>query len=1211
MRHVQNHSPESLHAKRVWGSIVRAKGFPSFPEWWKSCPFSAPGTPHRIPILPPARVVAQCIFDSMCGALREFEGELQASSRLYAKLKRETNPNAIFQDLRSFHPNGVDVLLQPSHAQVIEVRPEDLSVVLDKPIEIDAQLPVVCRNRALPVIHAEHDCIWLESIDQIGVGSTVTQVSQVGTPDALSKLFLNTWKEMWERHSDVPPDRWRTILDFARRYLPRQQMEWSSLDAAELHHCICHKKSTTSGGLDGVTLADLKAMPGAALQNFTSMYAQAEATGDWPSQVVAGRVSCIPKTSHPEKVLDFRPITVLGLLCRCWSTHHARHAIRGLESILPVGLFGSRPRRFAGQLWSQVLWAVEHAYESAISLCGIIVDLQKAFNFLPRDVIFESCALVGIPFAVLRGWAGALSTMARRFMLNGSLTLPAYSNCGLPEGCALSCLGMMVVDILFHQWMTKFFPLCQPLSYVDDWQVLLSHPEHVLPTFRCLEEFTQAMDLLLDQKKTHSWSVCPRGRQVLRAQGLDLIAHGKNLGAHVQFSRQHTNCVLMERIADVAPLWQKLRLSACGYAQKTRALRSAAWPRCLHGIAATTLSSSTFESLRSGAMRGLRADGAGANPMVHLGLIETVSHDPLCWAILQTCRFVRDCGPQERVEQVMADIVQGISATPANSITHTLCSRLQVLGWHIDELGHVHDVLGSFSLFGVSAPELQYRVEMQWPKVVAAATAHRRCFQGLEMCSPSDTRQWLRTLDTADQALFRKVLNGSHITQDGKTHCDETATDVCPFCMCSDSRYHRFWECVQFDSLRAHICPETLASLRDLPETLTCSGWSLQPSTAWEWDSYFAQLLPPPLPHVSFQGDVHLFTDGSCHDQHVAAKRFAGWSVVEASCEGVHDFSGSRIVDSGVLPGLLQSAVRAEIFAILRALELVQSHNGKVYLWTDCDSVVKKVRRIIAGGHINVNGLHADLWARIRNCIVSRSGPTVITRVAAHQSTDDAPNVFAEWCFRNNGLADRQAVRANATRSEGFWNLWIRHCVALDGITSLNRVAQNLLLRISQEVVRHDAPMQIEMPAVQDLSLPFRLWVAPPVIQIPSAAVRWYGDSVVRRIASWFWQNVWQSEHQLVWVSHFQLYADYMLSSGHPGPIHIGRWLDGTQVSLLELRGFAFKQRTRWFIKVLKEVLRHQGFTPQMAYGRPRSHMVLLHTGIIALPWCPFALGKC
>ena len=34
---------------------------------------------------------------------------------------------------------------------------------------------------------------------------------------------------MWERHGEVPPERWDTILTFAREKLPRQQLHWPAI----------------------------------------------------------------------------------------------------------------------------------------------------------------------------------------------------------------------------------------------------------------------------------------------------------------------------------------------------------------------------------------------------------------------------------------------------------------------------------------------------------------------------------------------------------------------------------------------------------------------------------------------------------------------------------------------------------------------------------------------------------------------------------------------------------------------------------------------------------------------------------------------------------------------------------------------------------------------------------------------------------------------
>jgi hypothetical protein len=62
---------------------------------------------------------------------------------------------------------------------------------------------------------------------------------------------------------------------------------------------------------------------------------------------------------------------------------------------------------------------------------------------------------------------------------------------------------MIVIDTLFHKWMLHFFPLCQPLSYVDDWQIIVADPDRIRGAFDCLESFVQEIDLLLDTENAH------------------------------------------------------------------------------------------------------------------------------------------------------------------------------------------------------------------------------------------------------------------------------------------------------------------------------------------------------------------------------------------------------------------------------------------------------------------------------------------------------------------------------------------------------------------------------------------------------------------------------------------------------------------------------------------------------------------------------------
>ena len=79
--------------------------------------------------------------------------------------------------------------------------------------------------------------------------------------------------------------------------------------------------------------------------------------------------------------------------------------------------------------------------------------------------------------------------------------------------------------------------------------------------------------------------------------------------------------------------------------------------------------------------------------------------------------------------------------------------------------------------------------------------------------------------------------------------------------------------------------------------------------------------------------------------------------------------------------------------------------------------------------------------------------------------------------------------------------------------------------------------------------------------------------------------------------------SNVMWCTGNPGPVYSGSWQDGCAVPHLHLGGFGLKQRTTWFIKVLKQSLRHRFVRLSLGSGRPHSHLFLFHPGILFLLW--------
>jgi hypothetical protein len=94
--------------------------------------------------------------------------------------------------------------------------------------------------------------------------------------------------------------------------------------------------------------------------------------------------------------------------------------------------------------------------------------------------------------------------------------------------------------------------------------------------------------------------------------------------------------------------------------------------------------------------------------------------------------------------------------------------------------------------------------------------------------------------------------------------------------------------------------------------------------------------------------------------------------------------------------------------------------------------------------------------------------------------------------------------------------------MAIDFVEGLNRDVQKVILNISREVVRNDVPVQLEPePQLVADQLPAGPWVQLPVLRIPTAATRWYGDHLVPLILSWFWFALDGSTEPVRWVSHF------------------------------------------------------------------------------------------
>ena len=181
-----------------------------------------------------------------------------------------------------------------------------------------------------------------------------------------------------------------------------------------------------------------------------------------------------------------------------------------------------------------------------------------------------------------------------------------------------------------------------------------------------------------------------------------------------------------------------------------------------HGIAVVHLGQAHYRVLRSGAMRGLRAERKGANPVLHLASGQFLA-DPEAWAICQTFRDAPELGGYERMEQILGLFTDSADMLPKNGPTAVLLSRIRRLGWVVGGGGLIQDSLGTFSLFDAAWDEIGVRMRLAWSHVLSVEAAHRPTFGGLDSVDVVATQQAVEHFSPADQVYLRCHLDGDVI----------------------------------------------------------------------------------------------------------------------------------------------------------------------------------------------------------------------------------------------------------------------------------------------------------------------------------------------------------------------------------------------------------------------------------------------------------------
>ena len=286
----------------------------------------------------------------------------------------------LFQDVKEETSEPVQTLMAVEKVQIqsIETKHEH-QVISIEPNLTNGILAISNHGHEWQPSFDEHGRMILNKNIPLEVGQTLECKHMIGEVQKMFEHFQKEWSQRWSRHDSINDERWKHIIDFAKHAIPPRKFSFEPINLTMWRKVLKSKKRKTAKGPDGISREDLMMLPDDLTQSILDMISTVEQGHAWPTQTMVGIVSSLAKIPNPQFVNHFRPITVLTLCYRVWSSIRARQALRCLAEIAPFSLMGNMPGKSPKLMWYHLQGLIEHAQATNQTIAGGVIDIVKCF----------------------------------------------------------------------------------------------------------------------------------------------------------------------------------------------------------------------------------------------------------------------------------------------------------------------------------------------------------------------------------------------------------------------------------------------------------------------------------------------------------------------------------------------------------------------------------------------------------------------------------------------------------------------------------------------------------------------------------------------------------------------------------------------------------------------------------------------------------------
>ena len=836
--------------------------------------------------------------------------------------------------------------------------------------------------------------------------------------------FEHYWSQFWNR--DPPEDEqddqaWDPLLhSLLNRIPPQTPLAITWTDPHLLTRTIQRLKPFKAVGIDGWRAEELQLLPQEAIHDLANIFAYIWPKGLSTHQMIA-RVILLAKKNPPTSINDGRPITILGYLSRLTSKLIADQLLSHWTQTWPSAISGGLPSRGVQDITFLQQFSIEKAKNRSAPWRGFTLDLIKAFNLLPRRVIYHLLIYHGVPPDSINFWFINLRKMTRRLQVRNCVGPPIHMTTGVPEGDSLSVCAMLVVSSAFY-WTIQS-PTVFPFAYADNWSYLTTNQRDNIVTFRRIQDFVHALRMQIDYAKSWAWGATSEARkdwtEFLLQEFPDnnqvpVLNSTKDLGCMTHYTRHITLGHLKTKIHSAIQRCRRIRRFPTDIPQKARFIQTAVWPHAFFGAETQVVGDSHFRTLRREAAMALVGPESQISSWLAVHIFSKQLQDPLLYVIATALTFLRR----------MYHINHALASEFTHAVTHhtgpaigpagALARYLNLVGWTLQDDGSLClDGYLSISIQHDSLSVIRSTLRQAWAYHIQRNICHRKGATD----HPFDYTLLSRVLQSMSVTAIRQIaynLTGGYQVGAVKAQWTSTVDANCPFCGQVETHSHQQLACPNFAHVRQRH-PLAIRYLTDNPDKL----WLPLPHSCPDLE-VIRQLLRhrgADTEHTTIQqiGNVlYFYTDGSADTPIQPVTRRAAWSVVQFLPElSMEPFLTIKIQH---VQGA-QSIARAELAAVAWIVQHASTHQWQqqIVITTDSQYVIHVINETTDPA------IHPS-WHHLANADLLRIiaqfwQPTqfVLRKVRSHQDINTLPPGSARDDALGNSWADFAAVRARQT----------------------------------------------------------------------------------------------------------------------------------------------------------------------------------------------------